>query len=152
MHERTSEINDSAATPNGGLCSVRSALKDAGLRPTRQRIALAQLLFRDGGRHVTAESLYEEAIRGNVPVSLATIYNTLNQFTDAGLLREIAVDGTRSYYDTNTSHHHHFLHEETNEVVDIPLDAVNFDGLPEPPEGMEITRVDVVVRLRPKSR
>ncbi|MEM6615047.1 MAG: iron response transcriptional regulator IrrA [Pseudomonadota bacterium] len=133
-----------------GLCGVRDALKVAGLRPTRQRLALGQLLFDGHGRHITAERLYEEALRAKIPVSLATVYNTLNQFTSAGLLREIALDGARTTYDTNTSHHHHFVDEDTNEVCDIPANAVQINALPEAPEGMEIARVDVVVRLRAK--
>lgn len=139
------------AHPRAGLCDVRSALKRCGLRPTRQRLALGQLLFSEGGRHVSAELIHEEAMRSRIPVSLATIYNTLKQFTEAGLLREIAVDGTRSYYDTNTSHHHHFLIEETNEICDIPATTLSIDDLPDVPEDMEISRVDVVVRLRRKS-
>lgn len=134
-----------------GLCNVRAALRRAGLRPTRQRLALGQLLFSGNGRHVSAESLHDEATRTAVPVSLATVYNTLNQFTEAGLLREIAVDGTRSYFDTNVTDHHHFLIEETSEVMDIPANHLSMDSLPVPPEGMEIVRVDVVVRLRRKS-
>jgi Fur family iron response transcriptional regulator len=134
-----------------GLCNVRAALRRAGLRPTRQRLALGQLLFSGDGRHVSAESLHDEATRTAVPVSLATVYNTLNQFTEAGLLREIAVDGTRSYYDTNVSDHHHFLVEDTREVLDIPAEHLSLDALPEPPEGMEIARIDVVVRLRRKA-
>ncbi|MEM6665341.1 MAG: iron response transcriptional regulator IrrA [Pseudomonadota bacterium] len=147
---------DQAATPSGqsraraNLCDVQSALRGAGLRPTRQRLALGQLLFQAGGRHITAEILHEEAIRNSIPVSLATIYNTLNQLTEAGLLREIAVDGNRTYFDTNVSDHHHFLVEETNEILDIPGPELGLESLPEPPEGMEIARVDVVVRLREK--
>ncbi len=134
-----------------GLCNVRSTLRRAGLRPTRQRLSLGQLLFSSGGRHVSAEGLHEEAQGANISVSLATIYNTLNQFTKAGLLREIAIDGTRSYFDTNVSDHHHYVVEETNEVIDIPVDQLMIGALPEPPEGMEIAKVDVVVRLRRKA-
>ncbi|HAT85420.1 MAG TPA: transcriptional repressor [Rhizobiales bacterium] len=124
-------------------------LVDAGLRPTRQRLSLAELLFAKGDRHVSAELLQQEAEKVNVSVSLATIYNTLHQFTQAGLLREVAVEGNKAYFDTNTSDHHHFFFEEDNRVVDIP-GGMSVDALPEVPEGMEITRVDVVVRLRRK--
>ena len=86
-------------------------LKSAGLRPTRQRVALGVLLFRDGDRHVTAEMLHDEAVRDQIPVSLATVYNTLHQFTEAGLLREVAIEGSKTYFDTNTSDHHHFYYE-----------------------------------------
>ena len=127
---------------------LRSRLRDVGLRPTRQRIALGWLLFGRGDRHLTAETLYEEAQRARVPVSLATVYNTLNQFTGAGLLREIAVDGNRTYFDTNTSEHHHFFVEGDDGLMDIPGSEIDVTNLPEPPEGMEIARVEVVVRLR----
>ncbi len=123
-------------------------LRAAGLRPSRQRMALTRLLFSGDDRHVTAESLYNEARAKRVRVSLATIYNTLNQFTEAGLLREVTVDATRSYFDTNTSHHHHFFCEEDRYLVDIPGDAVRVENLPAPPEGTAINRVDVVVRVR----
>jgi Fur family iron response transcriptional regulator len=130
---------------------LRSKLRHAGLRPTRQRVALGWILFAKGHRHVTAESLYEEASTARVPVSLATIYNTLHQFTEAGLLREIAVDGSRTYFDTNLSDHHHFLVEDTNTIFDIPGPHVDVGRLPEAPEGMEIARVDVIVRLKRKA-
>jgi Fur family iron response transcriptional regulator len=123
-------------------------LKTAGLRPTRQRLALANLLFAKGNRHISAERLHEEAISARVPVSLATVYNTLHQFTGVGLLREVVVDGTKTYFDTNTDDHHHFFVEDDNEVLDIPPSNLAVDELPEPPAGMEIVRVDVVVRLR----
>lgn len=144
----TSRYHGLTNPQRAGLCNVRSVLRRAGLRPTRQRVALGQLLFSGSGRHVSAESLHDEASRVSVSVSLATVYNTLNQFTEAGLLREIAVDGTRSYFDTNVSEHHHFLVEDTNEVIDIPAEHLSLEEMPEAPEGMEIVRVDVVVRLR----
>lgn len=129
--------------------SAREMLVEAGLRPTRQRVSLAELLFSKGDRHVSAEVLQEEAEAVKVSVSLATIYNTLHQFTEAGLLREVAVEGTKTYFDTNTSDHHHFYYQEDGKVVDIPA-GVEVNALPEVPEGMEIAGVDVVVRLRNK--
>src|SRR5579872_1124105 len=127
---------------------LRGKLRKANLRPTRQRVALGWLLFGKGDRHVTAETLYEEAVSMKVPVSLATVYNTLHQFTQAGLLNEIAVDGSRTYFDTNVTPHHHFLIEETNSLLDIPKGQVAVSGLPEAPEGTEIARVDVIVRIK----
>ncbi len=121
-------------------------LRRARLRPTRQRLALARLLF-DGDRHVTAEELHAEALQNGERISLATVYNTLHQFCDAGLLRELAVNGTRTYFDTNTSNHNHFYIEHENQLYDIPPDLIRFDGLPKPPEGMEIAHVDVIIRL-----
>lgn len=125
-------------------------VREAGLRPTRQQIALAELLFAKGDRHLSAEELHEEALAAGVAVSLATVYNTLHQFTEAGLLRILALEGSRTYFDTNTSDHHHFFIEGENRVVDIEAAPVSVHNLPEPPEGMEIVNVDIIVRLRPK--
>src|SRR5947209_5057643 len=130
--------------------ALRGRLRRVGLRPTRQRVALGWILFGKGDRHITAEKLYEEATGARVAISLATVYNTLHQFTQAGLLREIALDGSKTYFDTNTTHHHPFLIAETNTVLDIPGSALSIGQLPEPPEGMEIERVELVVRLRRK--
>jgi Fur family iron response transcriptional regulator len=129
---------------------LRRKLSAVGLRPTRQRLRLGWLLFGSGDRHVTAERLYDEALAARAPISLATVYNTLNQFTSAGLLREIAVDGAKTYFDTNLTNHQHFLTEEAHVLVDLPQQLIDFSQLPELPEGMEIARVDVVVRLRRK--
>ncbi|MBW7852328.1 MAG: transcriptional repressor [Rhodospirillales bacterium] len=122
-------------------------LRSAGLRPTRQRLALAKLLFEGGDRHITAEQLHGDALNHNIRVSLATVYNTLHQFTDAGLLREIVVDAGRSYFDTNTSDHHHFFFERSGKLEDIPGDTLTVSRVPQAPAGTNITRVDVVVRL-----
>jgi Fur family transcriptional regulator, iron response regulator len=126
---------------------VAKILRDAGLRPTRQRVALAHLLFASGDRHVTAETLHEEALARKVPVSLATVYNTLHQFTEAGLLREVAVEGAKAYFDTNTSNHYHFFCEHSGRLMDIATGSIRIEGLPEAPEGTAISRVDVLVRL-----
>jgi Fur family iron response transcriptional regulator len=123
-------------------------LRDAGLRPTRQRLALARLLFDGADRHITAEQLHSEARRDNVPVALATVYNTLNQFTGAGLMREVVVEPGRSYFDTNTTDHHHFFHEDTAQLQDIPGDAISVGKVPEPPAGTRVERVDIIVRIR----
>ena len=130
---------------------LRSKLREAGLRPTRQRVALGWLLFAKGDRHITAEKLYEEATGARVQISLATVYNTLHQFTDVGLLRAIAVDGSKTYFDTNVSNHHHFLMEDGNELVDIPDSHIVVESLPSAPPGMEIARVDVIIRLAKKA-
>ena len=126
-------------------------VREAGLRPTRQRIALAELLFAKGDRHLSAEELHEEALAAGVAVSLATVYNTLHQFTEAGLLRILSLEGSRTYFDTNTCDHHHFFIEGENRVVDIEAAPVSVHNLPEPPEGMEIVNVDIIVRLRAKT-
>ncbi|MCP5432972.1 MAG: transcriptional repressor [Alphaproteobacteria bacterium] len=122
-------------------------LKTADLRPTRQRLALSRLLFAEGPRHVTAEALHDQAVEAGVRVSLATVYNTLHQFTRAGLLRQVVVDGSKTYFDTNTIDHHHFYHEVDGRLVDIPGEAVTVAGLPASPPGTEVVRVDVIVRL-----
>jgi Fur family iron response transcriptional regulator len=126
-------------------------LRTAGLRPTRQRMALGWILFGKGDRHVTAESLFEEAQKARVPVSLATIYNTLHQFTAAGFLREVAVEGAKAYFDTNTGNHFHFYVESEGKLIDIDPHAIDVSRYPVPPEGMEIVGFDVVLRLRPKA-
>jgi Fur family iron response transcriptional regulator len=128
---------------------ISRTLSDAGLRPTRQRLALAALLFNGSDRHVTAERLFDEATAARLSVSLATVYNTLHQFTAAGLLREIAVDGAKVYFDTNVSEHHHFLNEETGELLDIDDGLMQLGKLPPSPKGLRVARVDIVIRLRP---
>lgn len=126
-------------------------LASAGLRPTRQRLSLAQLLIGDGEhRHVTAESLYEASCDSGEKVSLATVYNTLRVFSDAGLLREITVNGARSYFDTNVSNHPHFFWEDTEELMDAPSEELKIARIPEAPQGAEVAKVDVVIRLRRK--
>lgn len=143
---------DETKTPlhrsDGPPVDIRGLLRRSGLRPTRQRLALAELLFAKGGQHISAEGLHEEATAKQVPVSLATVYNTLHQFTDAGLLRELAVDGSKTYFDTNTTDHHHFFVEDDDMVIDIPRDQIGIGQVPQPPPGYEISTVDVVVRLR----
>ena len=131
---------------------VKEMLREVGLRPTRQRMALGWILFAKGDRHVTAEMLYEEATKAKVPVSLATVYNALHQFTEVGLLRQVAVDGSKTYFDTNSTQHHHFFVEGENALLDIPDTDVVVGKTPIPPEGYEIARIDVVVRLRRKGR
>lgn len=124
-------------------------LAKGGLRPTRQRLALAELLVGDGeNRHVTAESLYSSSKDAGANVSLATVYNTLRAFCDAGLMNEIVVDGSKSYFDTRMDDHPHFYWEDTADLTDAPADKLQIAGLPDAPAGTEISRVDVVIRLR----
>jgi Fur family iron response transcriptional regulator len=127
---------------------VVEVLKEAGLRPTRQRMALAKLLCDRGDCHITAEQLYKRARNAGVRVSLATIYNTLHQFTRAGILREIVVESGCSYFDTNISEHHHFFFEDTCELADIDGDDVVISAVPSPPKGTTVDRVDVIIRVR----
>ena len=130
---------------------MRTKLRAVGLRPTRTRVALSSLLFAKGDRHLTAEMLFEEATRAKVSVSLATIYNTLHQFTELGFLRQVAIDASKSYFDTNNTEHHHFYIEDRHELMDIPSTNVIVGKPPIAPDGYEITRIDVVVRLRPRA-
>lgn len=124
-------------------------LSGGGLRPTRQRLALASLLVGDGmNRHVTAEGLFAAAGLAGDKVSLATVYNTLRAFCDAGLLNEVVVDGARSYFDTRTDDHPHFYWEDSHALTDAPADTLEITGLPAAPEGMAVSRVDVVIRLK----
>ena len=123
-------------------------LREQNLRPTRQRVALAELLFNGPCRHVSAEQLRLETEAKGIRMSLATIYNTLNQFTRVGLLHEISLDNNVTYFDTNTDHHHHFFDSKTNDLIDIPKESIALKTLPEAPEGRHVERVDVVIRLR----
>lgn len=132
------------------LAEFRDRLRRVGLRPTAQRVALGWLLFGRGDRHVTAEGLFEEASKARLPVSLSTVYNTLNQFTDVGLLRKLFGDASKTCFDTNTTEHHHYLIEDTDEVIDLPGPCVLRDPV-SPPEGMEICGIEVIVRLRRKA-
>ena len=135
-------------TPNS-LEIVTDWLATAGLRPTRQRVALAELLVGDGNhRHVTAESLFEAAKDTGAAVSLATVYNTLRAFCEAGVLQEITVDGSKSYFDTNTHDHPHFFWEDEGRLSDAPSEQLVIQRVPDAPAGVEIASVDVVIRLR----
>lgn len=129
---------------------LKTRLRSAGLRPTVQRVSLSKLLFGKGDRHVSAEALHAEAREAGLQMSLSTVYNTLNQFAEAGLLREIAVHGPRTYFHTRTSPHHHFMDESSGRMFDVADGSVEFARLPAPPEGMEIVGCDVIIRIRPK--
>lgn len=150
MNDLTSPDQGSGSAVRQGcpFNDVRQKLRRVGLRPTRQRVSLGWVLFAKGQRHVSAEMLYEEAMKERIPVSLATIYNTLRQFTEAGLLRELTLDGAKAYFDTADHDHHHFVVDGESRVIDIPAQEIGVTTLPTPPEGYEIARVDVVVRLR----
>ena len=128
--------------------TLLSRLRGAGLRPTRQRLALAQLLFDGEDRHVTAEQLHGEALAASIAVSLATVYNTLHQFTQAGLLQQVVVDASRCYFDTNVGDHQHFYSPDDETLVDIPGHDIKVSGWPQAPKGMAVERVDVIVRLK----
>lgn len=139
-------------TQDRPFAQTLTRLREAGLRPTRQRLALGRLLFDGGDRHVTAEALHEEAQKAGVSVSLATVYNTLHQFTQARLLREVVVDSARTYFDTNIDDHHHFFIEAEGALMDIAGDEITIANLPQAPHGTDIARVDVIIRLQARSR
>ena len=141
MSEMTEQKIDSQSA-----CVV-AILRSADLRPTRQRVALGRLLFAGRDRHVTAEMLHEEVAAAGERISLATVYNTLHQFERAGLVRELAIDGAKTYFDTNTSNHNHFFIENEGRVIDIPGDGLEVSGVPSPPAGTRISHIDVIVRL-----
>ena len=126
---------------------ITAILRSADLRPTRQRVALGRLLFSGQDRHVTAEMLHEEVSDAGERISLATVYNTLHQFQRAGLIRELSIDGAKTYFDTITSNHNHFYIESEGRVIDIPGEGLSVLGVPQPPEGTRISHVDVIVRL-----
>ena len=140
------------AEPAGRACPVarlRQRLRDAGLRPTRQRMLLGWFIFEQGDQHITAEDLFAHTRDMKGAFSLATVYNTLNQFSEAGLLRKVLTLGEKTIFDTHVGNHHHFLLEDAGQVVDIPDDRLDIGRLPEPPKGYRIAGVDVVIRLVP---
>ncbi|MGB8279145.1 MAG: iron response transcriptional regulator IrrA [Methylovirgula sp.] len=146
------QVNERRPAAEPRALNVRGLLNHCGIRPTRQRLSLAALLFSKGNRHVTAEALLAEARAARVQASYATIYNVLKCFSDAGLVRCLAVEGHPMIFDTNTSPHHHFFFEDSAKITDLAFGDVMITGLPQPPEGYEIAKVDVVVRLRPKKK
>ncbi|MEO1562314.1 MAG: iron response transcriptional regulator IrrA [Pseudomonadota bacterium] len=126
-------------------------LNSAGVRVTRQRLALAERLVGDGQeRHVCAEDLHLQVSEDGAPVSLATVYNTLRAFCDAGLLREVRVDGQKSYFDTRLDDHAHYFLEDDGTIFDAPADAVCIADVKEAPDGTEIAKVDILIRLKSK--
>ena len=127
--------------------SALERLRNASLRPTRQRLTLAKLLFENGNRHVTAEDLHSEARGVGVNVSLATVYNTLHQFTETGLLREVVVESGRTHFDTNTTQHSHFFYEKSGRLLDIPTEAIEISQLPPTPDGTEIAGIDITIHI-----
>ena len=163
MKELSPSIFDQRAVPTSGgrvpasigqsqIFDAGELLRSAGLRLTRHRLALAAILFADGGRHLTAEMLFEEASAARIPVSLATVYNTLNCLTEASLLRQVCVDGSKIYFDTNVSGHQHFYSEDSHELIDIPDSGSFASSLPNVPDGYEVIRIEIIVRIRKKRR
>lgn len=148
--EAVAEGTFEAGEENGLQYDCSDLLRRAGLRPTRQRLMLGELLFSRGGRHVTADMIYTEAAEANLQISRATVYNTLNQFTEAGLLRQIGIDGSKSFFDTNPGAHHHFFVDGEDRLLDVPDPGVEIDALPQPLPGYEVVGVDVIVHLRRK--
>jgi len=130
------------------IFEIKALLKGSGIRPTRQRLGLANLLFGEKNRHVTAETLHQEANDCGLRMALATVYNSLHAFTQAGLLREVVVDAGCRYFDTNVSHHHHLLREQTGELVDIDPGKLEVRGLPNLPQGTSVSQIDVVIRIK----
>ncbi|WP_297295066.1 iron response transcriptional regulator IrrA [uncultured Methylovirgula sp.] len=129
---------------------IRPMLEKYGLRATRQRLGLAKLLFSKGNRHITADVLAAEAHDARMFASLATVYNVLNLFAEVGLVRSFTVEGGKTIFDTNTTDHCHYFYEDTGRVTDIAANNLNIASQFTPPEGYEIAKVDVVVRLRPR--
>ena len=131
----------------GMSVDIVAKLRGHNLRPTKQRVALGRLLFTGYGRHVTAESLAAEARAAGLHMSLATVYNSLRQFTAANLLREIRGIGDTTWFDTNTSQHHHFYDMDGNRLVDIPASAIGICQMPPPPKGYRTEGVNVVITI-----
>jgi Fur family transcriptional regulator, iron response regulator len=149
MNQVVSQVYRDTPAPTGcPINALKIKLRKAGLRPTRQRVMLGWMLFAKSHRHVSAEALFEEATRARASLSLATVYNTLRQFSDAGLIRQVHVGAGKAYFDTNTGEHHHFLVEGEDEIFDIEGKLMQLDGIPHAPEGFAISGVDVIVRLK----
>ena len=149
MRQAVSQVYRNAPLANGcPMSNVKAKLRNVGLRPTRQRIMLGWMLFAKGHRHVSAEVLFEEATRARASLSLATVYNTLRQFSEAGLIRQVHVGAGKAYFDTNTGEHHHFIIEGEDEIFDVEEAQVEIGTLPQAPAGFAIAGVDVIVRLR----
>lgn len=127
--------------------SLANRLQSAGLRATPKRIAIGGLLFDGQDRHVTADDVAVMARKSGIRVSLATVYNTLNQFVSAGLMKRITLDTDRTYFDTNVSDHHHLFFEQNGVLHDIPGDSIRVEGLPEIPAGAKVRSVEVIVRM-----
>jgi Fur family iron response transcriptional regulator len=134
-----------------GLAALADKMRDAGLRPTRQRLLIAELLLDGRHRHVTADSLQSEISKAGIIVAEGTVYNTLNQFTDAGLLRRVNLNKDYNVFDTNIHHHHHFYDQAADQLYDIPSDQMKVADLPNPPDGHDITSVDVIIQIAPKA-
>jgi len=141
------KAKDTLPIPQEQRVKLEARLRAAGLRVTEPRVALARLLFTDGNRHVTAEALHKQAKATGLSISLATIYNSLHQFMAAGFLRQIVVDANHSYFDTNIHPHHHFFITDENRLIDIPADDITITNLPDIPDGLEMGRVDVIIRV-----
>ena len=149
MRQVVSQVFRDAQAPTGcPISALKGKLRDAGLRPTRQRVMLGWMLFAKSHRHVSAESLFEEAARARASLSLATVYNTLRQFTDAGLIRQVHVGAGKAYFDTNTGEHHHFVIEGEDEIFDVEGVGIQLGTVPCAPDGFAIAGVDVIVRLK----
>ena len=127
--------------------NIESKLKALGQRLTLQRLNLAKLIFTDKDQHMSADQLYQKAQEKGFHISLATIYNTLNQWAKMGLLRRVAVYSGAVYFDTNVSNHYHFYDKEKDDLIDLPSNQVQFTNLPLAPDGMQIKNVDVVIYI-----
>lgn len=134
----------------GNISTAREVLADTGLRVTRQRAALTSLLFGNDGRHVSAEGLYAELVQAGAPGSISSVYRALKDFSEAGLIRRVPIYGAAAYFDTRLDHHHHFYAEGEDRLLDLPSDRIRLGELPSPPDGYELVRVDVVMRIRRK--
>jgi Fur family iron response transcriptional regulator len=143
-------VNDSikTETPDMDAAPASDILSNAGLRPTRQRLALAKLLFGERGRHVSVDSLYDELVRSGAPGSLSCVYNSLRRFSEIGLVRRVPVYGSTAYFDTRLNHHHHFYAVDEDRLIDVSADAVALAAVPSPPQGYELVSIDVLLRVR----
>jgi Fur family transcriptional regulator, iron response regulator len=149
MKQVVSQVYRDTPAPTGcPINALKIKLRNAGLRPTRQRVMLGWMLFAKGHRHVSAEALFDEATRARASLSLATVYNTLRQFSDAGLIRQVHVGAGKAYFDTNTTEHHHFMVEGEDEIFDAEGETLQIGAIPRAPQGFALVGVDVILRLK----
>jgi len=134
-------------TTSNASPTLSERLRAHGVHPTAQRVQIASLLL-GAPQHLTAEQILAELRRSGVRVSKATVYNTLNLLAARGLIRQLAVEGDRAWFDSNTSPHYHFQDLETGALTDVSAEEIRFERLPPPPEGMEYAGIELFIRLR----
>ena len=141
------ELATRAPQPAADVCEQR--LTQCGIRPTAQRVRIASMLL-SSPQHLSAEQILAGLRASGSRISKATVYNTLNLFAARGLIRQLSVDGSRAWFDSNVDAHYHFHDVDSGALIDVPVPAVEFSKLPPPPPGTEVAGIDLIIRLRRK--